>query len=301
MTHSIVASAVIFGEVLYDCFPDGTAVLGGAPFNVAWNLRALGADPLLITRVGTDDEGASIHAAMQRFGLRREGVQADPVHPTGRVQVSLNGHEPSFHILPEQAYDYIDAAEAVAVRGSAGLVYHGTLALRSPVSHAALDALVAAPGQRVFCDVNLRAPWWSAASLRPLLSRADWIKLNEQELTLLADAFGLAGDGLEQRAGAFRAHCAARWVVVTRGAGGALLAHAGGIERCAPAAGGRVVDTVGAGDAFSAVCLLGLLCDWPLPLTLGRAQILASRICGLRGATTEDDGFYAGLRTEWSR
>ena len=89
MINSEAKRPVIFGEVLFDRFPDGSTVLGGAPFNVAWNLKALGLDPLLVSRVGRDDLGADILAAMSEWGLDTAGVQTDAGHPTGTVEVTL--------------------------------------------------------------------------------------------------------------------------------------------------------------------------------------------------------------------
>jgi len=98
---------LVFGEVLYDSFPDGSVVLGGAPFNVAWHLRGFGLNPLFISRVGDDELGERIIAAMSEWGMDTRGVQRDPGHPTGRVVVSIRNNEPSFEIVPEQAYDFI--------------------------------------------------------------------------------------------------------------------------------------------------------------------------------------------------
>ena len=79
----------IFGEVLFDHFPDGRRVLGGAPFNVAWHLQAFGLRPLVITRVGADDDGAQVLQAMEAWGMDTTGVQVDEVNPTGSVRVEL--------------------------------------------------------------------------------------------------------------------------------------------------------------------------------------------------------------------
>ncbi len=85
---------VIFGEVLFDRFPDGNSVLGGAPFNVAWHLQAFGARPLLISSVGDDELGAEIRQTMQDWGMDDSGLQTDAAHPTGTVEVSFNAGEP---------------------------------------------------------------------------------------------------------------------------------------------------------------------------------------------------------------
>ena len=81
---------LIFGEVLFDHFPDGTAVLGGAPFNVAWHLHAFGLRPLMISRIGNDELGGRVQEAMQKWGMDCSGMQIRHcTHPTGTVQVTF--------------------------------------------------------------------------------------------------------------------------------------------------------------------------------------------------------------------
>lgn len=290
---------VVFGEILFDHFPDGSAVLGGAPFNVAWHLQALGSEPLLVSRVGTDAEGCEVLDAMAAWGMDRSGIQMDAEHPTGSVRVALHDGEPVFSIPPGQAYDFIAPAETLATAEPMA-VYHGTLALRHPVSACALDALLAAGDPPVFVDVNLRAPWWRAERLPPLLARAAWIKLNKHELAELAGALGLPGFSPLKRARSLRDRCGARLVIVTCGADGAFAVAAdGGEASVRPDVRAAVTDTVGAGDAFSAATVLGLLRGWPLALTLARAQSLAQAVCGLRGAVSRDPGFYQPFRHAW--
>ena len=85
----------IFGEVLFDRFPDGSSVLGGAPFNVAWHLQAFGQRPLFISRIGRDRLGDTIRSAMQSWQMDVLGLQQDEIYPTGTVQVAIEQGEPS--------------------------------------------------------------------------------------------------------------------------------------------------------------------------------------------------------------
>ena len=80
---------LIFGEVLFDCFPDGREILGGAPFNVAWNLQAFGMSPLLVSRVGDDSLGWQIQEKMKSWGMNINCLQLDPSYPTGRTFTTL--------------------------------------------------------------------------------------------------------------------------------------------------------------------------------------------------------------------
>jgi fructokinase len=284
------ARPCLFGEVLFDHFPDGARVLGGAPFNVAWHLQAFGRRPYFVSRVGDDAEGGEIRAAMQAWGMDTTGLETDPLLPTGRVEVTLEGGEPSYDIVHPCAYDAVEAMQAPAC----GLLYHGSLALREPVSRQALERLLGARSGLVFVDVNLRPPWSHAVALEPLLDRADWVKLNQHELAELAgDASADPGEFVERHA--------LTGLILTLGAGGAALyAREGGRFAVAPQAGTGVVDTVGAGDAFAAVAILGISLGWDPQLILERAQAFASRIVGMRGATPDNARFYQPFIDAWS-
>ena len=291
------ARPLIFGEVLFDCFPDGTRVLGGAPFNVAWHLQAFGAAPLFVSRVGEGANGREIIcSAMTAWGMDRSGMQIDTGHKTGEVAVSLStGGQPSFDIVDDRAYDYIGAEAAVGLP-PLSLIYHGSLALRREGSRRALTAIRKASGAPAFVDINLREPWWNKDEILARLDGAKWVKLNDAELDLLT---GTDGDA-EARAEALRRTHGLALLVVTRGEKGALALTADGQrEKVAPEAATTVVDTVGAGDAFASVLVLGLLRDWPLADTLIRAQHFASAIVGVRGATVSDPAFYTPFRTAW--
>ncbi len=299
-TTGTVARPLIFGEVLFDEFPDGSRVLGGAPFNVAWHLRGLGADPLLVSRVGDDEAGRIVSRAMSEWGMDTSGLQIDSDRPTGAVSVHLEDGEPRFEILPDQAYDHIDRDEALAACGDGpfSLLYHGTLALRTEGASAAVEELLRATGAAAFVDINLRDPWWSGEALPGIVSRARWAKLNEAEVEELLRHSGERGTaGAETVARQLRSRFELDLLVVTRGARGAEAtdaAHEAVVV--APVEGLDVVDTVGAGDALASVVILGLLSGWPVRETLQRAQLLASRVCGIRGATSRDPSLYHGLR-----
>jgi fructokinase len=288
---------VIFGEVLFDRFPDGGDILGGAPFNVAWNLRMLGADPLFVGAVGNDDLGQRVRAAMIGAGLDTSGLQVTPDAPTGTVQVTLESGEPRYDILADQAYDRVDAgALGGVIPGPIPLLYHGTLALRAESSRGACDWLTG-HARRRFVDVNLRQPWYRPEVVLDLIRGADFVKLNLAELRELApgadDAERVAG--LIERAGIGEA------VILTAGADGAGIHTTGGarFQQAAP----RLVDLqdpVGAGDAFASVVILGALQGWSWPVTLERALGFAAAVCTLQGATSSDPSFYAAARRLWN-
>ncbi len=285
----------VFGEVLFDHFPDGSSVLGGAPFNVAWHLQAFGLTPRFISRVGDDSAGLEITALMDDWGMTRAALQTDHEHPTGSVQVLIRNGEPHYDIVADSAYDFIDG-DLLEKEHTQGILYHGSLALRNPVSRAALQAVKARHQGAIFVDVNLRPPWSNPETLRMLLHDAAWVKLNEAELTEL-------GSGNSDLETAMQACCAEfdlETLIVTRGENGAVAYdRRQKFLTVQPPALTAVVDTVGAGDAFAALLLLGLSKQWPLELTMERAQIFAGALVGRRGATVTDSAFYRAFSEQW--
>jgi fructokinase len=287
---------IIFGEVLFDQFPDGSIVLGGAPFNVAWHLQALGLAPLFVSRVGKDKLGSQIRARMQDWGMDLSALQEDARYPTGTVRIEFNNGEPAFEILSHQAYDFIDSGQLPPL-SSQPVVYHGSLALRHSVSRASLQRLLENAAASVFMDVNLRVPWWEKEQVITRLKIAHWAKLNEIELSLLSAP---AGD-LESQARRLQEDCDLEILIVTRGSQGAFaLSKEGRAVHVTPHRSISIVDTVGAGDAFSAVMLFGLIRHWELELALQRAQSFATAVVGIRGATPHNPSLYNRFISEWS-
>ena len=285
----------IFGEALIDQFPDGYQVLGGAPFNVAWHLQAFGQSPCFISRVGGDTTGEGIRQAMVDWGMSLDSVQTDPDYPSGTVKVTINRGEPSYEILADQAYDFIDARQLnPAICYS--ILYHGTLALRNAASEQALHQLAARLTGKIFIDVNLRAPWWRKDSVNQWLGKADWAKLSQDELMQLTPPQNTIQDAMRLL---LTQHDLAVLIVTCGSLGAMALNRAGEFFEVAPAGHVSVVDTVGAGDAFSAVLMLGLRQNWPLAVTMERAQAFASALVGRRGATVQDLSFYQAYIRDW--
>lgn len=290
MSKSAQTRVCIFGEVLFDHFPDGQAVLGGAPFNVAWHLQALKQSPYLISRVGEDEDGGRVRSAMEQWGMDTTGLQSDPQRATGQVRVSIIDGEPRYDIVEDCAYDAIEPAGLE----NCDFLYHGSLAARCDKSADALLQLRDTAPKTVFVDANLRQPWWRLERLEELLQGAHWIKLNGDELA------ELQGGNSKGAAQDFFARFKLQGLILTHGADGAEMFLADGYHaRVESASNIEVVDTVGAGDGFASIMVLGLLEGWPMALTLQRAQVFAERIVARRGATVAEPQFYQNFREDW--
>ncbi len=250
-------SILCVGELLWDALPDGL-FLGGAPYNVAYHLRQHGLPAALATRVGADRLGSEALRRVAQGGVDTRFVQTDPALATGFVEVEVDADGiPQYDIVAPVAWDALalvpDLCEAAA---SARAVVFGTLAQRKERSRATVQALVAEARLAVF-DVNLRPPFLVPDTVQASLEAADIVKLNEEELGVLADWFGFP-DGERTALEALAARFDCQTVCVTHGADGAALWHA---EAWRDHPGYRVTvrDTVGAGDAFLAGLLGALL------------------------------------------
>lgn len=300
---------LLFGEVLVDCFPD-REVQGGAPFNVARHLLGLGGlaglNPMLVTRIGKDERGRRLLETFRSLGLAMDGVQQDLLHPTGQVQITLESDSAipahRFEISRDQAWDFIhaDVTRLIGMLYSPKWVYYGTLSQRGN-SRLALRELLHTTRARSFLDINLRDPWVRLDVLRWSLRKAEIVKMNEEELYRLALLFELGGGSPQHLGERLIQAFDLRQLLVTQGEAGAwLLGYDGDYRHSGTATPVTdLVDSVGAGDAFAAVFLLGLIQDWPIELTLDRAHRFAGEICRLRGAIPENPDFYQPFIAEW--
>src|SRR5882762_4715961 len=284
------------GEVLWDLLLTG-AQLGGAPANFAYHAHALGAHAQVVTRVGNDDYGREIIRRFHEMGLPETTVQVDKTSPTGTAKVALSGDGLAHFTIQENvAWDLIATTdEAVAVARRADAICFGSLAQRCERSRNTIQYLVAATppdALRVF-DINLRQEFYSHGVVEQSLQLANVLKLNDDELPVLASMFSLTGpserqidhqaeDQIERLAQAF----SLRLVALTRGANGSLL-YLSDKRRWSDFASRpvKVVDTVGAGDSFTAALVLGLLRKMDLDEINAIANEVARYVCSQSGAT----------------
>ena len=290
---------VIIGEVLFDLFEDGAAVLGGAPFNVAWHLQGLGQSPLLISRVGQDQYGEQIYTTMGAWGMDVSGLQIDPQHATGLVTVKLEQGQPSFDICDDVAYDYINLnqADSGLVNVTSPFLYYGSLAARHPQVSDLIQQLRQGAVSS-FLDINLRPPWWNKSGVAKLIQGTNCLKVNDDELMTLTGAnnelvemIGAAKDLLPEY------HI--ETVIITLGERGALMITADNVIQSRPVKVDNLQDTVGAGDAFSAICMLGMIHDWASDDILQRATEFAAKICEQRGASSPNMDLYDFYKKQW--
>ena len=291
-------SIYLFGEVLFDCFPGQEPILGGAPLNVAWHLQGFGIEPKLITAVGNDDLGNKLRDKMAQWGLSLDYVQTVTDHPTGIVDVTFENGEPQYEITSPVAWDYIDKQYVPTPEDT--FFYHGTLATRNEVSQDGLNQLLGQGRDGRIIDVNLRSPFWDREKVLSSLHCGLLVKLSLEELEILSDSPELPWD--EQVLQLKRSLDIVN-ILVTRGGDGATLFDAQG-ERHDTTSDTQMVrtvnSTVGAGDAFTSVIILGMLNSWSWDIMIERAHQFAGYIVTQQGAIVEDITIYQDFINLWN-
>ncbi|MFO0879695.1 MAG: carbohydrate kinase [Gemmataceae bacterium] len=278
------------GEVLWDLLPEGK-VLGGAPLNFTFHCKQLGQPAVMVSRVGTDALGEQIRLALRAHGLEDAWLQADADHPTSTVTVQLDPQgQPSYTIHEGVAWDHLAWTDALgSLAASARAVCFGTLMQRSQTSRTTVQRFLdQARSALIVCDINLRQHYHSREVLEASLNRSHWIKLNDGELLYLRDLLGLAGSSESALVTSLRQRYQADVVALTRGAHGCLVQTADK-EFEEPGISVQVVDTVGAGDAFTAGLLVRHLEGASLREAARFANRLAAQVARYPGGTPRID------------
>lgn len=279
-------SVLCLGEILIDCI-DGCRLPGGAPANVACHVAALGTRSALVSRVGDDPDGKRLCTWLTERKIFADLLQTDPAGPTGTVEVMPG---PRYEIADVAAWDAIKLTDAnrSAARGAGALVF-GTLAQRRPESRKTIRELVATARSAnvpALCDLNLREPYWDEETVLWCLRNCDLLKLNREELAVVSRMLQARGEHEKLFAGLLREFSIPRGVL-TLGGDGAVLSEGGDMWRQPAGQTGQVADTVGAGDAFTAILSVALARKIPLRQAGPAAAALASHVVSESGATPE--------------
>ena len=285
---------LIYGEILFDHFDDGTRHLGGAPFNVAWHLQRFSFYPLLISALGEDIEGREITQRMLDWGMDVSGVATLNNYPTGRVDVILNHGEPTYTIQQNCAYDAIPIPDN-KILANAELLYFGSLALRNKISKDTLKFIKESFTGTTFVDINIRYPWFNSGHILPLIKNCNWIKLNIDEFNDLCSVpFSKNNKELQFVLNKFCSDYGIGHLILTVGEDGAYLYQKSTDAlfyepiKNIPV----FISAVGAGDAFSATVIRGIVEGWSPEKILREATSFASKICEIQGATSREIDFY---------
>lgn len=298
---SLEAKMVVgLGELLWDCFGEERRP-GGAPANVAYHARLLGAQGVVCSRVGVDNAGIELLHFLTSHGLDTRHVQRDDAHPTGHVTVHMNaGHGPAYTIHEGVAWDHLAWTPAWAeLARDAAAVCFGTLAQRAPESRATIHAFLdAAPQALRVYDINLRPPHFARTWIEASLERAHVLKLNDEEWPQLNELLEVRATDPLGFSRAMLARFDLTHVFITRGGEGCLAVTGTSVVEEAGVA-TEVADTVGAGDAFSAALIVGLLSGWPLGEVAHCANRVGALVASYPGAMPQVAEAMAAIRADY--
>jgi fructokinase len=286
------------GEILFDMYPNHKR-LGGAPLNFIYHVKKLTDSGNIISRVGKDVLGNKVINDLNHAGISTEFIQHDTLHPTGiaKVGVDENGN-PDFKIDIERAFDFIELTDENEnlINTETDCLYFGTLAQRSEVSRKTIQAFYSR-GLKYFADINLRQNFYDEDILRTTLEAADFIKTNYDEMHVLNDIFIRSEYSTEKVALELMEKFNLNMMAVTRGKDGASIFDNGkkfnhtNVET-------KVIDTTGAGDAFSAMLCIGYLYGFEIPYINKLANDFAYDICQYEGALPKNDRVYESFREQ---
>jgi len=279
------------GEILFDVYPTQKK-LGGAPFNFIYHVWKLTNDGKFISRIGNDNSGKEIIEFLEKQQFDTNYIQIDDSVNTGSVNVNLDDKKvPTFDIIENRAYDFIEQRpELDDLIEKSDLVYFGTLAQRNETSRNTINMLTQ-NAKKVFCDINIRQNFYTKEIIHKSLGASNAVKLNVDELVLINTLLIDNDYELKKTAYEIIDEYNLELLCVTLGSDGSYL-FKGTKESYHKTEVNNIVDTVGAGDAYSAVMSLGYLMNWEIEKTNKLASEFAAEICTIKGAIPTDDKFY---------
>lgn len=285
---------LVIGEILFDVF-EKEKRLGGAPFNFAYHLLNLGFPVRFISRIGNDNLGEEILTLLKQYHFNIDDIQIDDHHNTGTVVVQLSSSgSPAFYIKPDVAYDYIDYLpdKHLSLIDTADVIYFGTLVQRSGQGFKNIQKFMGLRRSDALCfyDINLRQNCYSDNVILASLNHADLLKLNKEEFEECKKIFRFSKD--DEFILFLMDKFALNAIAITKGDKGSELYTKTGRFHSETNRVSSIVDTVGAGDAYSAMLAVGIIKGWKPDRTLSMASMFASRICEIRGAIPESRKFY---------
>ncbi|SDE44779.1 fructokinase [Mucilaginibacter pineti] len=270
-----------FGEVLWDAFGDGKKA-GGAPMNVARHLVQQGVTVAFASSVGMDNSGDMLIEFLKANGLYSNLIQQEDEFPTCEVTVQLDKNNQATYIIPQPvSWDSIETTPALSQAAiSATAIVYGSLACRTTKTRETLlNLLDETPALKVF-DVNLRPPHYTLSTIETLVARANVVKMNEEEANLL---IGGSSSSMRDQIQEFQSKYHNQTICVTRGENGAIVWHDHEFYE-SPGCPVKVGDSVGAGDAFLATFVAGILAKRPMQTIVDKACSVGAYVASQRGA-----------------
>ena len=275
------------GEILWDMLPEGKQ-LGGAPMNFAYWIKRLGGDAFMVSAVGDDEFGEEILLRLKNLGLATKFVEKKESYPTGTVDVKIDDDgKPEYIIHENTAWDSIGWNDGIRyLAEKADAVCFGSLAQRTETSQGTINKFLESTNGncvKIF-DVNLRQHYYNKKIIESSLDKASVLKLNDDELPIIGKMFELSG-GDEKIIRKLIDEFKLDLVALTRGSNGSVLVSKNKVSEH-PGIKVDIVDTVGAGDSFSAAVVMGIIQGKALAEINESANEIAAKVCSNHGGTS---------------
>lgn len=280
------------GEILLDIYGDHKTI-GGAPFNFIYHLNKLVGNTNFISAIGNDSEGKKILNFLLDEKISTEFLKIVQTKQTGKVIIELNEEKvPEYNIKTDVAYDFIKFSESKKrkILKESKLIYFGSLCQRHEVSRQSIQSLFS-KDIILFCDINIRQNYYSKEIIENSLSACNILKLNEDELNLITQLCLGKTDSYKNNVSEIINKYNISFVSITKGANGAEIFTGKDSVSC-KAKKVDVIDTVGAGDAYSAILALGILHNLDIEKTNCLATSFAAEVCNQKGALLKDSKIY---------
>lgn len=282
---------VIFGEIFWDRFQNGSVRMGGSALNIAWHLKGLGLEPYFVSRIGNDELGQKLKSNIQSWGLVTHFLQIDSSQPTGVIEVLLDENQKPTFISPDKAaLDYIQEDSKISSLSSSTIFYHGSFILRNAVSNQTVRTYKD-KGFSIFMDFNLRDPYWNQSLVDQWVRDLYFFKLSDDESVHLTKKKGLSGREQVEWLQEWMPQRNIENILFTLGEKGSFWITQTGIQ-FEPARKISVVNSVGAGDAYVAGILYSVVKGFTSVQAMKYSSLLASEICKIDSATSPEKDFY---------
>ncbi len=271
---------ISIGEILWDIFPD-KKILGGAPANFVFHARQFGSDATLFTALGNDQQGIELEENAVKAGIIMQSSRVS--HPTGIADIFLNNEQvPTYKLNDNCSWDHIPLTNKLKkFAEKADLIVFGTIAQRNIESRNTIqEALKLSKSfSKILFDINLRLDFYSKEIIEESLNAANYLKLNDEEESVLQNLFN---KNIEQIISDFNLELA----ILTLGPKGSKIITSNSMSEC-PAAKCKIVDTVGAGDSFTAFFIINYLKGMSISESQKKASKVAAYVCAHNGATVQ--------------
>ena len=277
------------GELLWDVFPNNSKVLGGAPSNFAYHAAQLGCNAVIVSRIGTDKLGTEALEQVSTLGIDTEHIQIDTANPTGTVNVTVDKNgQPEYEITENVAWDNIEwQGKLHALANHADVICFGSLAQRSETSRETINKFLKSASEKsiIVFDVNLRQHFYNKKTITKSMDIADIVKLNYDEFDTIMEMLYPGTDRTRWLAKDLLEDFDLKMLCITRGERGCILITQRKTVELPGSDKLEVIDTVGAGDTFTAAMAVHYIKGSPIERTAKAASDYASYVVTHKGGT----------------